>query len=115
MADFFGGILDNLRDTVKDANSFLGGHLGTDIATGAAYGGAPQNSVSKLHEAESLSSMNNVPTNRSYSPAANLNKSNEGKYANFDVIESQWLQRLRKFSQIDSELQAGKVNEGKPQ
>lgn len=125
--DFFGGILDDMRGVVTDANSFFNhttnpdaNPLGKAAAYGLAYGTKPQNDPRKLSEAYYLSKENNVADNHNpatpgYAPSRNLDKSNENRSVNFEQDEQSWLLRLRRFSQIDSELQSGKVNEGKPQ
>ncbi len=120
--DFFGGILDDLRGNVSSPDSFFKSTLGTDVARGIAGGsvGGPaqgQKNYQKLAEANFLSKMNNVNQDHNaaspgYAPTRNLDKSNEGKSVNFENVEQGWLMRLRRFSQIDSEMNVGKVNEG---
>ncbi len=90
--------------------------LGTAAARGVAGGVTPQNSYSKLAEAQHLSTMNSVPDNKSYRPDAyNDHRFVEAKAENYETVEQAWLQRLHRFGQIDTSLNAGKVNEGKPQ
>ena len=122
MADFFGGILDDLRGSVTDINSFFNNTLGTDVARGISGGstGGPaqgQKNYQKLAEANFLARMDNVNQDHNaaspgYAPTRNLDKSNEGKSVNFENTEQSWLMRMRRFSQVDSEINAGKVNEG---
>ncbi len=115
--NFFGGILDGIRTTATDFNSFTGGNLGTDIAKGIAGGAKPQNNFNKLWEANHLASMNQVndkhsPYERGYAPQGNVDKTTEGKFTDFSSVEQSWLMRMRRFSQIDSEMSVGKINEG---
>ena len=124
MSDFFGGILDDMRGIVTDANSFFNytsnpnaDPLGKAAAIAASVGQSPQGNFNKLWEAERLSKMNNVDmahnaSQPGYRPAADLDKSNENHSVNFEQVEQSWLTRMRRFSQIDEQMASGKVNEG---
>ena len=114
--DFFGGILDSLRGVSGD---FMDNALGQATARAIGNGIKPQHSAGKLLQAESLSKLNNVkdsysPHQEGYAPTSNPDKANEARAQDSWSVESEWLTRLRKFSQIDSEMSAGKVNLGVP-
>jgi len=117
--NFWGGALDDMRGIVSDANSFFKHSIGSAVAKGIAGGATPQNNINKLFEAERLSKLNNVNDNHTpgqfgYAPARDLDVKNESKAVNYENIEGAWLTRMRKFSQIDTEIAAGKINEGTP-
>ena len=116
--DFFGGILDSVRSIGDDVSSFLGTTpqgLGSDVGKGIANA-FPQNNINKLYEINRLNDQYKQPIGKEYAgDEKNDHRFPEAKSENFESVEGSWLQRLRKFSQIDSELQTGKVNEGKDQ
>jgi len=108
MTDFFGGISDTLRGLGDDASSFLGVDNGT-LARSVAYG---------IKNSGLTTKNTPVPIDTGFysGSAASANHRQNAAVRpaqadDFNQIEYQWLRRIQKFAQMDTNT---KVTAGKP-
>ena len=98
--DFFGGILDNIRSVGDDVNGFFDTAIGQAVGRGLVGG---QRNNNQERKGISLEEGFARGTDRSFQP------SGEGRSlesVDFSSYESEWLQRLRKFSTLNTGTEA---------
>lgn len=105
MADFFGGILEDLRGYVKDADSFFDTTIGRAVATGAkaGYGWNQSLNNGKGGYASEETSSDSGPNYMGIrSPDGGLNQGSTIESEDFSVAELRWLQRMKSFANLDT-------------
>lgn len=96
MSDFFGGILDSLRDVGDNPSGFIDGAIGQAVAKGVKGGLTPANKPVPLNMGfygDQNSEVHYSPTNDDTRP---------DQAVSYNQIELDWLRRMQRFSQLTS-------------
>lgn len=103
MADFFGSILDSVRQGGDDVDSFFGSAIGLAVTKG--YQGGVTREQNKP-----------VPADMGFYSGVKYSPSGDGtrpaQAADFSQVEYEWFRRMQKFAGLSDNVQATAVKLG---
>lgn len=98
MADFFAGILDNLRSVGDSTSGFFNSAIGQAVAKGVKGGFGEEGQRKEVNPRDGFFGQENG--NVSYSPTPD--KVQKPESVNYSDIERDWLLRLHRFAGLDA-------------
>lgn len=94
MADFFGGILDDLQGYATDVGTFFDSAIGRALATGAkaGYGDSNAEQAPRQNREMGVGTAGNT----------SVGQGNGLQSEDFSAAELRWLQRMKSFANLDT-------------